>query len=236
MSPHDLLLMSGLVIVAGLSIYIFSDKIGIPSIILLLAGGVILGPEVLGLVHPNALGDGLRVLVSLIVAIIVFEGGSVLDIDYLRHLSKPVRNLLTIGCAVTVVLAAAAAHWLAGVPWSLAWLFGTLVCVTGPTVINPLMRIANANQRVKVTLMAEGVLIDAVGAILAVVALEFLLSDAPTLAMSALDVALHLGGGVLIGIVGCYVLASILRSLRPETAEPARLGPLAGVLAIDRAA
>lgn len=236
MSPHDLLLMSGLFIVAGLIIYIIAGRLGIPSIILLLAGGVILGPEILGLIEPDALGDGLRVIVSLIVAIIVFEGGFVLDIDYLRHLSTPVRNLITIGCAVTVVLAAAAAHWFAGFPWPVAWLFGTLVCVTGPTVVNPLMRIANANQRVTVTLMAEGVLIDAVGAILAVVALNFLLASEPTLTASALSIALHLGTGAIVGIVGGYVLAWLLRQLNPELPGPARLGTLAGALAIFLAA
>jgi NhaP-type Na+/H+ or K+/H+ antiporter/Trk K+ transport system NAD-binding subunit len=233
MTPHDLLLMTGLVVVAGLSIHISAQKLGIPSIIFLLAGGIILGPEVLGIVQPSALGSGLTVLVSLIVALIVFEGGFVLDADYLRSVSRPVRNLITLGCAITFVLAALAAYFIAGLSWPLAWLFGSLVSVTGPTVINPLMRIANANQRVTVVLMAEGILIDAVGAILAVVVLEFLLAEHPASLLGASWAWLsHLGFGIGVGGFGGWLAAWLLKRLKPDHPEPARLGTLAAALAI----
>lgn len=233
MSSHDLLLMTGLVITAGLSIHIVAQRLGLPSIIFLLAGGILLGPEILDVVRPAALGDGLTVLVSLIVAVIVFEGGFILDVDYLRTVSNPVRNLITLGCAVTVILGALAAHFLAGLSWPLSWLFGSLVCVTGPTVINPLMRIAKANRRVKTVLMAEGILIDAVGAVLAVVVLEFLLVDHPaTLLDPALNWILHLGAGVAVGVGVGWVAAWLLKKLNPDHAEPARLGTLAAALAM----
>jgi Trk K+ transport system NAD-binding subunit len=111
-------------------------------------------------------------------------------------------------------------------------LFGALVSVTGPTVINPLLRRAAVTQRLKTILMAEGVLIDAVGAVLAVVVLEALVTQ--ILPWEGAGVwLLRVGGGTLIGLVGGWLLARGLRIVGREfTAELTRLSALGGALAI----
>lgn len=232
MSTHDILIMMGLVISVAVGTLLLAERLKIPAIVPLLVIGVLLGPEVLGWVEPAALGDGLRVIISLIVAIIVFEGGLVLDLTYLRQVSQVVRNLITVGALVTTALAALAAVLLNGFSWPLALLFGALVCVTGPTVINPLLRRATVTQRLKTILIAEGVLIDAVGAVLAVVILDAILAFQNPLTGAA-DWAISLTAGALIGIAGGWLLAQSLNRVGREfNAELTRLTALGGALAI----
>lgn len=232
MSAHDLIVMMGLVLAASVGTQLLAEHLRVPAILPLLGVGVLLGPELLGLVRPDALGVGLQVLIPLMVAIIVFEGGMVLDLGYLRQVSPIVRNLITVGCLVTWLLAALAANLLAGLPWPLALLFGALVSVTGPTVINPLLRRAAVTQRLKTILMAEGVLIDAVGVVLSVVVLEALLSGA-SLADGALTWLTRVGGGTLLGIACGWLLGRGLRAVgRRYNAELTRLTALGGALAI----
>lgn len=158
-----------MVIAASIGAQILAEQLRIPAIVPLLIVGILIGPEALALVTPNALGDGLRVLIPLLVAIIVFEGGMALDLNQLRQVSPVIRNLITIGALVTMLLATLFTRLFVGIDWSLALLFGALVSVTGPTVINPLLRHAAVTQRLKTILMAEGVLVDAVGVVLSVI-------------------------------------------------------------------
>lgn len=232
MSAHDLLIMMGVVLVASIGTQLLAAWLKLPAILPLLAVGVLLGPELLGLVESDALGVGLRVLIPLMVAVIVFEGGMVLDLDYLRQVGPVVRNLITIGCAITALLAALAANLFAGMPWGLALLFGSLVSVTGPTVINPLLRRAAVTQRLKTILMAEGVLVDAVGVVLAVVVLEGLMVGLTPLE-GAGTWAIRVGGGTILGIAGGWLLGRGLRLVgRSFGAELTRLSALGGALAI----
>lgn len=232
MSEHDLLIMMGIVITAAIGTQLVAERLKIPMIVPLLGMGILLGPEVLNLVVPDELGIGLRVIIPLMVAIIVFEGGMALDLTYLRQVSRAVQNLVTIGCLITAVLAAVVARVFVGLDWSLAFLFGALVSVTGPTVINPLLRRAAVKQRLKTILMAEGVLIDAVGAVLAVVVLEVMLARQMPLEGAGNWVAI-VAGGAVIGAVGGWILGKGLDFVGRElTAEMTRLSALGGALAI----
>jgi NhaP-type Na+/H+ or K+/H+ antiporter len=156
----------------------------------------------LGLLHPQSLGVGLEVLVSLSVAIILFEGGLNLELKELGQVSNSLRNLVTTGVFITLVGGGMAAHWLGEFPWSLSFLYASLVVVTGPTVINPLLRQVKVDRKVAALLEGEGVLIDPVGAILAVVVLDIILSGdtGPFYILSGLVV--RLGTGALIGGLG----------------------------------
>lgn len=232
MSEHDLLIMMGLVIAASIGTQLVAERLKIPMIVPLLGMGILLGPEMLGVVVPNELGTGLRVIIPLMVAIIVFEGGMALDLTYLRQVSYAVQSLVTIGCLTTAVLAAVVAHLIVGLDWSLAFLFGALVSVTGPTVINPLLRRAAVRQRLKTILMAEGVLVDAVGAVLAVVILEVILARQLPLE-GAGNWFIIVVGGATIGIAGGWLLGKGLNIIgRQLTAEMTRLSALGGALAI----
>ncbi|MEO1334419.1 MAG: cation:proton antiporter, partial [Myxococcota bacterium] len=124
----------------GVTAQIVGRHTGLPGIVLLLTAGVVLGPDVLNLVRPEQLGDALQTLVGFAVAVILFEGGLALDLGRLRRAQKPVRRLVTIGALVTLILGTGVAYLATGWPLRVCFLFGTLIIVTGPTVVTPLLR------------------------------------------------------------------------------------------------
>jgi NhaP-type Na+/H+ or K+/H+ antiporter len=211
-----------LALAVGMAAQVLARHLRIPGIVLLLGAGLLLGPDVLDVIRPDALGPSLHDLVGFAVAVILFEGGMNLNLGRLRREGRAIRQLITVGAVVTAAGAALAARWTLGWTWTLAILFGTLVMVTGPTVINPLLRRINAHPRVATVLEAEGVLVDAVGAIVAVVALEAL-TGPPGLhwAFGAWDVTSRLLFAAGIGVAGGIALVALLRVERliPEGLE-----------------
>jgi NhaP-type Na+/H+ or K+/H+ antiporter len=174
---YDLsMILATLVAAVGLGIaaQVIAERFQVPAILPLLILGILCGPSALQLFDPSSLGDVLEVLIHLGVAIILFEGGLTLDPKRLLEVGGPVRNLLTIGTAVTTVGAGAAAHYGLDLPWSTAILFGAIVSVTGPTVIVPLLRHMIAPRQVKTVLLTEGLLIDPIGAVLAYFVLQWM--------------------------------------------------------------
>jgi len=148
----------------------------VPAILPLLAAGFLVGP-VLGVLRPSELfpAEIFFPLVSLAVGLILFEDGLTLRFAEIRETRRVVLNLVTWGGLVTWLGAAVAAHLVAGVDMHLALLFGALVMVTGPTVIGPLLRIVRPVSNVASVLKWEGIVIDAVGALVAVLVYESLL-------------------------------------------------------------
>jgi NhaP-type Na+/H+ or K+/H+ antiporter len=158
----------------GILAQVLAERFRLPAIMPLLLLGMAAGPQGLGLLDPRSLGHGLEVFIHLGVAIILFEGGLSLDPRNLRQVGAPVRNLLTIGVAVTGVAAAWLAHAVTGLPWPTAALFGAVVTVTGPTVIVPLLRHMIAPAKVRTVLVSEGLIVDPVGAVLAYLVLQWI--------------------------------------------------------------
>ncbi len=188
----------------------------LPGIVLLLAAGALLGPDLAGVVQPDSLGDALQILVGFAVAVILFEGGMNLDLKRLRRQATVIRRLLTLGASVTAVGGTLAARWLMGWSWPTSFLFGTLIIVTGPTVITPLLRRIKVRRKVETVLEAEGVLIDAIGAVAAVMALEIVLSLANVQAAGvpwqvALLLLSRLSFGFVCGLLGGLAIALLLR-------------------------
>ncbi len=211
-----------LALAAGMVAQAGARHLRVPGIVLLLATGVLLGPDVLGVIHPRTLGGTLHTLVGFAVAIILFEGGLNLEFKRIRRQASSIQRLISLGAVITALGGSLAAHLLLGWDWTRAVLFGTLVIVTGPTVINPLLRRLRVHRKVATVLEAEGVLIDAIGAVVAVVALEVVLSPAGgTLAHSSWDVLTRLGFGTLMGVAGGLLIGSLLRIRRllPEGLE-----------------
>lgn len=209
---NDPALTIALALAAGMIAQSLARHLRVPGIVLLLATGVLLGPDVLAVIRPASLGHSLHTLVGFAVAVILFEGGMNMNLQRLRSEGRAIRQLMTIGALATAAGGALAARWILGWQWTLAILFGTLVMVTGPTVITPLLRRIKVTPKVATVLEAEGVLVDAIGAIVAVVALEVAISPAPSLAHGAWNVLSRLGFGALLGLVGGLVLAALLRS------------------------
>ena len=197
---------------AGVSVQCVARLVRVPAIVVLLAAGAALGPAGLGWVRPATLGDGLFILVDFAVAIILFEGALNLDLARLRREERAIRLLVTIGALITFVGATLAVRlWLAW-PWALATLFGALVVVTGPTVVGPLVRNLRLRPRLQTVLEAEGVFIDPIGALLAVLVLQVTLAtDASQAAAGMRDLAVRLVAGLAIGIVGGFTLTLLLR-------------------------
>jgi NhaP-type Na+/H+ or K+/H+ antiporter len=203
----------------------------VPGIVLLLGTGLVLGPDGIGWIQPGVLGRGLYALVSLSVAVILFEGALNLDLKRLRREGRTIRALVTSGALITWVGGALAARFVLGWSWQLSILFGAMVIVTGPTVIGPLLRGLRVKPSVATVLEAEGVLIDPVGAILAAITLEAVLApDAESLAAHVVGLLPRLALGASAGAAGGALMALVLRHprLRPEGLES--LFVLAGVL------
>jgi NhaP-type Na+/H+ or K+/H+ antiporter len=196
--------------------------IKIPGIVLLLAGGVLTGPDGLNIIRPETLGEALPIIVGFSVAIILFEGGMNLRFKRLKRQGSTIKSLISMGAVITSLGGTIAAKQLLGWDWSTSILFGLLVIVTGPTVINPLLRRIKIRQSVATILEAEGILLDAIGAIIAVVALEVVVSPSGfTFLASPFIILGRLFVGGLIGIIGGFIMAWLLgiRNLVPEGME-----------------
>lgn len=173
-------------------------RIRVPSILPLLVCGLLVGP-VFHLLDPDALfGDLLFPMVSLAVAIILFEGSLTLDFKEIRGHGAMVRNLVSIGMLTTFAVVGVFTHFIMGLSWELSALFGALVVVTGPTVIMPMLRTIRPTAKVANILRWEGIIIDPLGALLAVLVYEFIISSRDTAllhAMQAFGITLFVGFG-----------------------------------------
>ncbi|MBV5257702.1 sodium:proton antiporter [Synechococcus moorigangaii CMS01] len=214
---------------AGISAQVCGEFLKIPSIVLLLIFGIVLGGDGFGILHPGEFGVGLEVLVALAVAVILFEGGLNLKLKELSEVSSSLRNLVTIGTLITLVGGGLAAHYLAEFPWAIAFLYSSLVVVTGPTVVGPLLKQVAVDRKVATLLEGEGVLIDPVGAILAVVVLDTILNVDAGLWQVASGLALRLGIGAIIGAVGGWLIGQFLRLATFLSEDLKNLLVLAGI-------
>lgn len=211
-----------LALVVGVLAQSTARHLHLPGIVLLLAVGMALGPDGLSWVQPRDLGAGLYAIVELSVAVVLFEGGLNLELSRLLREQAVIRRLITWGALVTLTGAAASVAWLLGWGWPRALLFGSLVVVTGPTVIGPLVRELRLTAKLSSLLEAEGVLIDPIGAIVAVLVLEIVLApDMGTIAATAIDLAERLTFGTVAGALSGLAMARMLRTRRlvPEGHE-----------------
>ncbi len=179
-----------IVLAVGVTAQWIAWRIGLPSILLLLLFGILIGPG-LGVLDPGVFGEQLMPFVSAFVALILYEGGLTLKISDLPKVGGVVRNLCTIGALVTWFGAAVSAKLIFGIDYRLAMLLGAILVVTGPTVIGPLLRHIRPTGAVDPILKWEGIVIDPIGATLAVLVLEALFvahggPAAPGIAMALL--------------------------------------------------
>lgn len=216
MEEHDLLVPLTLVVVFGTGAQWLSWKLRLPSILLLLASGFIAGPMT-GLVDPDELfGHLLFPFVSMSVAIILFEGSLWLKLSELREIGATLTYLLSVGVFVTWGLASLAAHLILGFSPFLSILLGAILVVTGPTVIGPLLRQIRPIGQVGQIARWEGIVIDPIGAVLAVLVYEarapFLssgLQQGAWVAVENLLMTLVCGGGM--GGLAAIILAWVLK-------------------------
>ncbi len=186
------------IVVVGVACLWLAPKLKIPSILLLLPAGILAGP-ILGVLNPDEqFGDVLFPLVSLGVGILLFEGGLGLRFDKVGGVQGVVGRLVSVGAFITWVIAGLTAWQLFELRRATAALVGALLVVSGPTVVQPLLRLAKPRPSVAEILRWEGIVIDPIGATLAVVVLDALLEGASP-ERAALSIALTLGTGAVVG-------------------------------------
>lgn len=198
-------------IVAGIAARVTANFFRVPSIVFLLIFGVALGGDGLNLVQPRLLGDGLAAIVSISVALILFDGGLNLQLKELGKVSESLRNLITIGALITLLGGGFAAYWLSEFPWTIAFLYAALVVVTGPTVVNPIIEEVGLDRRLATILEGEGVLIDAIGSVLAVVVLDVALNPSAGAFEVVIDLVERLGVGGVLGVIAGWLLGKFLQ-------------------------
>ncbi|MEE2652910.1 MAG: sodium:proton antiporter [Pseudomonadota bacterium] len=196
------------ILVLGIFCQWLAWRFRLPAIVLLAAGGLILGP-LSGWISPlDDFGDGLKAVTSLFVAIILFEGGLNLQFHELRETAKVTRRLTSLGVIFAWLLGTAAAHWVGQLSWGVSALLGAILVVTGPTVIMPLLKHAKLNRRTASYLKWEGIINDPIGVLLAVLVYQYLLYSGEGPAIGhvltslglAISVSLLLGGGIAYGL------------------------------------
>jgi len=176
MQEHLLVTLAVLGVLGSLAQW-FAWWVKLPAILFLLLIGILIGP-VFAWFDPDAVfGELLFPIVSLSVSVILFEGSLTLKFREIKGLETVVRNMVTIGVLVTWSIITVATRYLMGFEWPLALLFGALVVVTGPTVIVPMLRTVRPTARIANILRWEGIMIDPIGALLAVLVFEFIISS-----------------------------------------------------------
>ncbi len=213
---HSMLITVVIAIAGGVFAIALSRKLDLSAIVILLLLGMGLGPAIgWGIVDPQSLGNGLSVLISLAVGVILFEGGLTLDVSGYRSAPTLIRRLLSIGVLVTWLGVALAIGLIfrPGMPTSL--LAASLVIVTGPTVIGPLLKRIKVNTQLHNILHWEGVLIDPIGVFVALLCFEWVTGAAGETVLA--NFILRLLGGLVIGVAGGLIVYGMMRyRLVPE--------------------
>jgi len=204
---HNLTEILALMAVLGIGAQWLGWRLQIPSLVLLILTGLLLGP-VFGIIRPSeALGDAYQPLINLAVAAILFEGGLSLRLVELKSAAAGVNRLITLTVVLSLAFAAYAAHLISGLSWAVALVFGAITVVTGPTVILPLLRQARLKSRPASYLKWEGIANDPVGAVLVVVIFDYFAGSGPSsLGETLLHLVAGVGGAVIIGGAAAWLL------------------------------
>ena len=214
-------------------------RLHLPGILLLLAFGFFSGPSFLGWIDTDGmLGDMLFPVVSASVAVILFEGGLSLRLADLKAHGRVVTQLITIGALVTWAVSAVAAYYVLPFDWSLAILFGAILIVSGPTVVLPLLHHIKPQGATRTILKWEGIAIDPVGAVLALLVFEGFDHGAfVATGHAALGIVKTLAFGSLTGLAGGALLVLFLRRywIPDHLHNPVTLAMVVGIFALSNA-
>ncbi len=202
LSSQDALWALCFAVGAGGLLTVLSRKCHLPTIVFLLLAGFSFGPEGLGIIDPNALGELLPLVVSLAIGLILFEGGLTLDFKGFTHTSPVIRRLLTVGVLTTWLGVSLTVFLIFQTSASFALLMGSLVIVTGPTVIVPMLRRIRTHQRLCSILHWEGVLIDSIGVFIAILCFEWAVEGGGAVALP--NFLLRIISGIGLGTAGGY--------------------------------
>jgi len=190
----------------GIFFIILANKLKLPSIVVLLLGGIALGPVGLNIIDPSSLGSGLKAIIHLAVALVLFEGGLTLNIREYREVSSEIKFALTFGVLITWLASSAVIYYLFKFTWMFSILAGSLIIVTGPTVIGPLLKRINVKKNIHGFLHWEGILIDPIGVFIALLCYELIIGKEAIILF-----LLRILIGIVIGLFSGFVLSYIIK-------------------------
>ena len=215
MTPERLGLLWGITVFAGACARLISSVSGFPSVVILLISGLFIGRSGLGLVEPLDLGQGLETIVGLLVCLVLFEGGLNLKLPE-GNIRNTVLRISLIRLFISLSAGIFIAHWLAGLSWPVAGVYSAIVLATGPTVVSPLVDQIKLVSPLSEVLKAEGLVLEPIGAVLALLLLELILGDLHGIKEVFIALMQRLGGGVLIGLSSGWLLSEILKKIKNE--------------------
>ena len=215
MTPERLGLLWGITVFAGACARLISSVSGFPSVVILLISGLFIGRSGFGLVEPLDLGQGLETIVGLLVCLVLFEGGLNLKLPE-GNIRNTVLRISLIRLFISLSAGIFIAHWLAGLSWPVAGVYSAIVLATGPTVVSPLLDQIKLVSPLSEVLKAEGLVLEPIGAVLALLLLELILGDLHGIKEVFIALMQRLGGGVLIGISSGWLLSEILKKIKNE--------------------
>lgn len=211
MSDNDVIIGLGTILVLGIGAQWIGRRLDFPSLLLLLPAGLLAG-DVLGLVQPQELfGDTLFPLITLLVALLLFQSGLQLRLaDLHKDARVPVFRLVSIGGAVTFVGSSLAVLAIFDVGANLAFLVGAIVVVSGPTVVGPMLDVVRPRRPTGPILNWEGTVLDPVGATLGVVVLNVVLASGRGGVHPLLQMSARLALGVAVGFVAAGLMVFVM--------------------------
>ena len=215
MTPERLGLLWGITVFSGAFARLISSISGFPSVVILLLSGLFIGRSGLGLVEPLDLGEGLETIVGLLVCLVLFEGGLNLKLPE-GNIRNTVLKISLIRLLISLSAGIIIAHWLAGLSWQVAGVYSAIVLATGPTVVSPLVEQIKLSSPLSEVLTAEGLVLEPIGAVLALLLLEFILGDLHGIQEVFIALMQRLGGGILIGLSSGWLLSEILKKIKNE--------------------
>ncbi len=210
--PDRLALLWGASFFTGSLAQLLGRFTGLPIVVLLLAAGLLFGESGLDLIQPSLLGRSLEPLVGLLVCLVLFDGGLNLRLAG-PTLQRSVLQLVLVRSLLGFACAALLAHALTGLSWSLSLVYGAIALATGPTVVAPILRQLGLAPFLSRLLEAEGLILEPVGAVLALLLLDLALGDLGRWQDVVVRLLLRLGGGVLIGALTGWLLSLVLLRL-----------------------
>jgi len=224
-----------LAVVIGIACYALSRRLRIPAILFYLVAGMVMGPMGFDLLHVHDLGNGLFIMVEIGVAIILLEGGMSLSPRGFMKAPSAIGRLLLLTIPLTALGGTLLSRYALNLSWDLAVVFGTLIVVTGPTVIGPLLKSINLTQRLEVLLHWESIWGDVAGVVLSALALKFVtVSGLPEVSLVVQSFLLSLVTGIGVGLGGGVVLNGLVFPWLKKIQERQLMGimTLAGALAV----
>lgn len=208
------LLLLGLIGLLGFLSQWLADRVKLPAILFLLIIGILLGP-ILSVLDPDALfGELLFPYISLSVAVILFEGALTLSRHELKEIGRPVLRLISVGMLINGLITTVATHYIVGLSWEISALFGAIMVVTGPTVIMPMLKAVRPQPKIGDALRWEGIIIDPIGALFAVLVYEFIVVFQLNTGFGEIAIVFlsTIGVGMAIGIAAGYGFGLLIRN------------------------